>query len=501
LTGVLLTLSFPKFGHPAIGWVALLPLLIAIANSTALSFDHPRPRSFRIFLLGEITGLVYFWGTLYWLVDTMVTFGGMPRVLAAGAAGLLIAYLALFPACFALLLAFALRRLGPRALLLAPAIWVATELGRTYILTGFPWVLLGYAESSLLPLAQMVSVVGIYGLSALVAGPSAVTAFVFFGRGNRERLVAIGVLIAVMTATIAWGSARVQESALLQHGDPVRIGVVQGNVPQTEKWNESSADKIFSRYLAMSRQAAAQGAHLLIWPEASLPYFYERQPHVANAIGVVARETNSYLLFGGDQMEEVGGTRRFFNSSFLITPEGRVAGTYRKMHLVPFGEYVPFEKWLYFVTPIVKSDFAAGDGVNVMPAGSHPVSTMICYEAIFPDLALDAVRQGSQLLMTITNDAWYELSSAPHQHFEMARVRAIEQGRYLVRAANTGISGIVDPYGRVLERTNLFEPAVLTADVRFLTDRTVYSRIGNLFAYACVLLTALPVLVRRGRLF
>jgi apolipoprotein N-acyltransferase len=124
---------------------------------------------------------------------------------------------------------------------------------------------------------------------------------------------------------------------------------------------------------------------------------------------------------------------------------------------------------------------------------------MICYEAIFPDLALDAVREGSQLLTTITNDAWYELSSAPHQHFQMARVRAIEQGRYLIRSANTGISGIVDPYGRVLERSNLFEPAVFAADVRYLTDRTVYSTMGNLFAYVCVLLTALPVLARRSR--
>jgi apolipoprotein N-acyltransferase len=272
---------------------------------------------------------------------------------------------------------------------------------------------------------------------------------------------------------------------------------VQGSVPQTEKWNEAFRDSIFSRYLTMTRQAAAQGARLIVWPEASLPYFYEREPHVANAIGLVARETNSTLLIGGDQMEESAQGPRYFNSSFLIQPDGRVAGTYKKVHLVPFGEYVPFEKYLYFVTPIVKSDFAAGESVNTMPVGTHPLSTMICYEAIFPDLALDAVRAGSQLLTTITNDAWYELSSAPHQHFEMARVRAIEQGRYLVRAANTGISGIVDPYGRVLQRSNLFEPAVFAADIRFLSEPTLYARIGNLFAYACVLLTVLPALARR----
>jgi apolipoprotein N-acyltransferase len=493
----LLTLSFPKFGHPAFGWVALLPLLIALNRASEISFGRPRPRSFRIFALGLITGIVYFWGTLYWLVDTMVTFGGMPRVLAAGAAFLLIAYLALFPACFGLLFAFARRRLGVGALLLTPAIWVATELGRTYFLTGFPWVLLGYSESSLLSIAQIGSLFGIYGLSAFVAAPSAVAAYAFYQRG-RAPLIAIVSLIVLMAATIAWGHARVQASALLQQGTPIRVGIVQGNVPQTQKWDEGLADRIFSRYLAMTRQAAAQGARFIVWPEASLPYFYERQPQVAQAIAVVTRETHSYLLIGGDQVEE-GASPRYFNSSFLITPDGQVAGTYRKMHLVPFGEYVPFEKMLYFVTPIVKSDFAAGDSVNVMPVGAHPVSAMICYEAVFPDLGLDAVRAGSELLTTITNDAWYETSSAPYQHFEMARLRAIEQGRYLVRAANTGISGVVDPYGRIVERSNLFEPAVFAADIRFLTDRTLYARIGNLFAYACVLLSALPALARPRR--
>jgi apolipoprotein N-acyltransferase len=487
--------------------VALLPLLIALTRASEIPFGQPRPQSFRIFLIGLLAGNVYFWGTLYWLTDTMVTFGGLPRILAIIAAGLLIAYLALFPACFGLLFAFARRRLGFPALLLAPAIWVATELGRTYFLTGFPWVLLGYSETSHLAIAQMASLFGIYGVSAFVAAPAAVVAYagftIFQPRSRSDStgsaLIAIAVLVVVMIGAILWGQARVEQNELLQQGDPIRVGVVQGNVPQTQKWDTQLADQIFSRYLSMTRQAAAQGARLIIWPEASLPYFYEREPHVANAIAVVAHETNSYLLIGGDQVEFEGNTPHYYNSSFLIDPDGKVVGTYKKTHLVPFGEYVPFEKQLYFVTPIVKSDFAAGPGVNVLPMGSHPLTTMICYEAVFPDLALDAVRAGSQLLTTITNDAWYELSSAPHQHFEMARVRAIEQGRYLVRAANTGISGIVDPYGRVTQRSELFQPAVFAADIRLLSDRTLYARIGNLFAYACVLVTVLPALARRQR--
>jgi apolipoprotein N-acyltransferase len=475
--------------------VALLPLLIALTRASAISFGRPRPRSIRIFLLGLIAGIVYFTGTLYWLSDTMVTFGGLPRVLASAAAGLLIAYLALFPAVFGLLFAFARRRIGLTALLLAPAIWVATEFGRTYVLTGFPWVLLGYSEMPLLPLLQIASLFGVYGVSALVAAPSAAIAYALYRRGAAG-IVALASVAVIIGAAIWWGQARLQQSALLHEGQPIRVGVVQGNVPQTEKWNETLADRTFMRYLAMTRQAAAQGARLVVWPEASLPYFYEREPHVADAIGLVARETNTFLLIGGDQVE-IASPPRYFNSAFLIQPDGRVAGTYRKMHLVPFGEYVPFERFLYFVTPIVKSDFAAGEHVEVLRVGDHTLSTMICYEAVFPDLGLDAVHAGSQLLTTITNDAWYGTSSAPYQHFEQARMRAIEQGRYLVRAANTGISGIVDPYGRIVERSNLFEPAVFAADIRFLEDRTLYARIGNAFAYACILLTVLPVLARR----
>jgi apolipoprotein N-acyltransferase len=184
-----------------------------------------------------------------------------------------------------------------------------------------------------------------------------------------------------------------------------------------------------------------------------------------------------------------------------------VAGVYKKMHLVPFGEYVPFKKMLFFVAPLVEGvgDFSAGEHVDVMPAsveGQAPhqqtLSTAICYEAVFPELARAAVQGGSRLLTTITNDAWYGESSAPHQHFEMARLRAVEQGRYLVRSANTGISGVVDPYGRIIVRTDLFVPAAVNAQARYLDDVTPYARIGDAFAYACVAVTLWALVVSRG---
>ena len=194
------------------------------------------------------------------------------------------------------------------------------------------------------------------------------------------------------------------------------------------------------------------------------------------------------------------GQTKFYNAAFLVRPDGTTGGVYRKMHLVPFGEYVPVKKLLFFAAPLVEavSDFSAGDEASLLPVGTHLVSTAICYEVVYPDLVRRFVAGGSEMLTTITNDAWFGQTSAPYQHFEQASMRAIEEGRYLVRAANTGISGIVDPYGRVVERTAIFQRAVVVGEARFLKTSTFYARHGDVLAYASVLATlALLVLARR----
>jgi apolipoprotein N-acyltransferase len=283
----------------------------------------------------------------------------------------------------------------------------------------------------------------------------------------------------------------------------VRVGLVQGSVEQGQKWDPTRASEIFSRYLELSRRAVRSGARLVLWPESSTPFLFEESP-AADAIRNLARESQTRFLVGSDQVERTSPPR-YFNSAFLIQPDGAVGGVYRKMHLVPFGEYVPFKHVLFFAAPLVEAagDFSEGDRVTVFPVGGGSISTAICYEVVFPELARRAVLDGSRLLSTITNDAWYGRTSAPWQHFDQARMRAIEQGRYLVRAANTGISGIVDPYGRVVERSRLFEPAVIVGDVRFLEGLTVYARMGDTFAYACLLLSVVvcvwPVRWRRAR--
>jgi apolipoprotein N-acyltransferase len=451
---------------------------------------------------------VYFACTLYWLADTVSTFGGQSFAVGVLVAGVLVAYLALFPAAFGLILARLCRNLGTRGLLLAPAVWVTTELGRQYVWVGFPWILLGYSQVTVLPVVQTASLIGVYGLSALIAAVSTAAAFVATDRG-RVRWVVAGVMALLLAAAVTWGYGRLAASPLLSRGTAVRVAVLQGNVAQEQKWDPARRGAITDLYLDMTRRALAQGATFIMWPESSYPVFFEQDILGGAAVRRLAVESGATLLIGSDQIEPVRSSAdtekaesRYYNAAFLLKPDGSTGAVYRKMQLVPFGEYVPLKTLLFFVGPIVEavSDFTPGTDPVLLPVGTHTASTAICYEVIFPNLIRRFVQDGSELLTTITNDAWYGRSSAAYQHWDQASMRAVEQGRYLARAANTGISGFVDPYGRIMQKTGLFEPAILVQDVRFLTDRTVYNRIGDLVAWLSLAMTIAALLATlRGR--
>jgi apolipoprotein N-acyltransferase len=242
-----------------------------------------------------------------------------------------------------------------------------------------------------------------------------------------------------------------------------------------------------------SRHGAEQGAALIIWPESSTPFYYQRSSQ-AEAIRWIARERRVWILLGSDELDPADPAVSY-NSAFLVRPDGRTAGIYRKVQLVPFGEYVPFKRALFFAKPLVQavSDFAPGSGPVMLPFPGGPISTAICYEVVYPALIRDGVLRGSTLLTTITNDAWFGRSSAPYQHFDMAAMRAIEHGRYLARSANTGISGIVDPYGRVTMASHLFTERLLVGDVRLIAELTMYARIGDVVAYASAVVTVVAL--------
>jgi apolipoprotein N-acyltransferase len=496
--------------------MALTPLIVAVLRPAGPTSRTTR----RAFSLGLLTGIGYFSGTLYWLVETMTSFGGLGVPVALLAAGLLVAYLSLFPAAFAVVLARLRMSFGvPGAVLCAAPVWVTTELGRQYIWDGFPWALLGYSQVTVLPIAQLASLTGVYGLSFLLALTSAAAALVILdshssSTGRRDSPLAPGGrtkwMMAIAVATLVagcatWGRWRIADGSLARSGDPLRVAVVQGNVAQDDKWNPAVRDEIIGRYVSMTRQAAEQGATFVMWPESSFPVYFEEdlRGHVVRRL---AREAGITMLVGSDQVERVRPDaspdaldNRFYNAAFLIRPDGSTAAVYRKMQLVPFGEYVPLQRLLFFVGPIVQavSNFTPGERPVLLPVGERAVSTAICYEVVYGNLMRRFVLDGSELLTTITNDAWYGWSSAAYQHWDQAAMRAIENGRYLARAANTGVSGYVDPYGRVLQRSRLFEQTVLVDDVRLIRTRTLYTRTGDLIAWLSAFATVVLLAVAR----
>jgi apolipoprotein N-acyltransferase len=488
-SGILLALSFPKFGHPAVAWIALAPLLIAMTARVSL---------LRAFVLGLVAGAVYLWGTLYWLSTVMSHYGGINIAGSIVINAIFIAYLALYPAIFAVVMRRLTIAFGVTALAVAPFVWTATELGRMYVFTGFPWVLLGYSQSTVLPIAQAASIAGVFGVSAIVVSVSAALAGVVVARTWR----AAATVIACVLLIAVWGNARAKNAQLTRDGQPLRVGIVQPNVPEEEREASGRGTEILQRELSLIRQLSGQQPRFIVLPESSLPPI-EEYPDIAQSIRAAVRESGAPMLLGSDQYEwrVANGRRevsRSFNAAFLLRSDGTTAAVYRKIHLVPWGEYVPLKRWLTFVGPLVQAigtGFDAGDTMTLLPVGQHEVSTAICYEIIYPEMVRQSVALGSELLTTITNDSWFGPSSAPYQHFEQASLRAIEEGRFLVRSANTGVSGIVDPYGHVLARTDIFHPAAIAGEVRLLTARTPYSLVGDVFAYASAILTAALLLM------
>lgn len=496
LSGVLLALSFPKFGHWSVAWVALAPLLLAISSA---------PDGRTAFRRGYVAGAISSAGLVYWTEAVVVQFGGLPLVVGLLVMVLLCLTLALFPSLFAWIVWRWIRRFGSAALLFAPLAWVATEILRAHTLFRFSWCLLGYSQHANVPFIQVARYGAVYAVSFVVAASSAVLAYLAVARGPRARAGAASGLAVLVWAVGMYGSWELGQP--IPASGRIRVGLVQASIRQDEKWDPARAWDNIDRHVALTQRAAEQGARLVVWPESAVPFYYDRTAGVAAHLQHLAQAHHIHLLFGNDDRED-GPDGRVFVGAKMLDPRGELVLRYHKIRLVPFGEYVPMQPLLTlggrFAAKLVDqvADFTPGTEHVLGRADGHPLGVSICYEAIFPDLVRGFAAGGAELLVNITNDAWYGRSSAPHQHLAMASFRAVENGKYLVRAANTGISAVVDPHGRVLERTELFEPAVLVRDVPFVPGTTFYTRHGDVFAWTCfvaaVLLTMASWRVRIG---
>lgn len=482
-SGLLLAASFPRPSLAPLAWIALIPVLLAVRGLT--------PR--RAFLVGWMAGTAAFVFTISWIVATIVEYGHLPLPVGIGAWLLLSAYVGLFTGTWA---AFA-RMVEPypaalRSLGLA-ALWTALEYLRTYLFTGFPWMLIGYSQLPFLPMIQFAAFTGVYGVSFLVVWANAALASALASTGEKWTRIATAappiLAAAVLSLYGAWEMDRPAPD-----GDALHAAIVQGNIDQSKKWDPRYQREVFDTYRTLSLKAAdrlrdaPQGFRIVLWPETATPFYFGYDIAWTGELRDFQTALGLPLLFGTPTVDRNPGRRPVLhNSVILLASDGSAGPRYDKMHLVPYGEYVPLKPLFPFLEKMVTAigDFGAGREFTVLRGAGVPLGTLICYEAIFPDQARRFVAAGARVLVTITNDAWFGRTGAPHQHLAMAAFRAVENGVPLIRAANTGISGVIDARGRVLVSGPLFEPWVYAQTVIAPKEAgTFYSRWGDLFAQA-----------------
>ena len=477
VSGCLLALSFPQPGISPLAWFAFVPLLAAAAGL-------PGKVAFR---LGVTAGFAAYLGIFYWLNIVLVSYGKLPWFLSGALTLVLAGYLALYLGVVLWLTRRAEER-GITPVLSFPVLWVAGELIRSYLLTGLPWASLGYSQYRILPLIQISDLTGVYGVSFLVACANVVLYRVWASLRYKKAPYPVAgflVLLALFTATLGYGFRALNQ---VEKGGEQRVLLVQGNIPQDVKWDPAFQESTVATYERLSRKGCQSPGTLVVWPESALPFYLEGDPAYAARVKKLAVELKSCLVTGSPALEREGELTRYLNSAFLITPAGKVAGRSDKLHLVPFGEYVPLAPLFPFVNKLVAGigDFSPGKAAVPLETPAGKIGVLVCFEGIFPEVARAYVQAGAGMLVNITNDAWFGKSSAPHQHLSMTVFRAVENRVPLVRAANTGISGVIDSKGHIRGMTPLFEEATLGAQVRRGEAGSFYSRHGDLFALLCL---------------
>lgn len=485
LSGGLLVLAFPSFDLWPLAFVVLVPWLARIPGQS------PRTAG----LGGLVAGMVFFLGSLWWVAGTMVRYGALPVPLALPVAVAVLAaltlYLSLYVAAFSALLAWIRPTSGPAFVLAAAGLWVALEYLRTHLLSGFPWNLLGYSQYQNFAFLPAVTVTGVYGLSFFVMATNAALAWALRHRGRwAETGRAVGVAAALAILALVPGGW----TPAARPTPAVPVTIIQGNIAQDRKWDPARQEETLWTYRRLTQAAAVEGQPaLVVWPETAVPFPFQADPR-REAVLDVARAVRVPLLVGAPHVD--GATGRVFNSAFLIDPAGGVADRYDKVHLVPFGEYVPLRRVFFFADWFVAGgigEFAPGATLTLFESPAGRFGVTICYEAIFPDLVRRSFAAGADFLVNITNDAWFGRTSAPYQHLAMATVRAVENGAYVVRAANTGISAIIAPDGRILRASGLFTQEALGGLVEPRRGTTFYTRYGDVFAAGTLLVTFLGV--------
>jgi len=489
LSSFLLFAAAPgEWAVPSTAWVAIIPLFLACKN---LSW---RPAAKLAFLCG----LAYYLSLIYWIVIALNNYGGLPMWAAIPVLVLLAAYMALYMAAFAALLA-SLRRWP--MVFSAPIIWVGLDLIKAHLFTGFPWQDLGYSQYQHPLLIQFADLTGHNGLTFLIIMTNAMLANLILSRRQAASfdkwrgLIIPTALLAGAALYSFWSYQYWQKTA--SNAPTINIALVQGNINQAEKWRPGIEEKTIDIYQRLIKKDGK--ADLIVWPETALPFFPLYTP-IFNKVTQGLKINGPTLITGAPHYEGArpGRKRQIFNSAFALTAttKGLSIQRYDKEHLVPFGEYVPLSN-IFGGLPLVQSmgNFSPGSSQKLIKCDKARCGVLICFESIFPENARRWALMGANLLLNLTNDAWYGRSSAPWQQLSMVNLRAVENRRSLARAANTGISVFIDPLGRQ-QISPLFQEYTFTRQMPLIQQKTFFSRYGHLFAPLCLLIVLLMGLRR-----
>jgi apolipoprotein N-acyltransferase len=500
-SGLAMGLAFPKFDYSLLAWVALVPLFYVIEGESMR----------RVFWWAYLQGFAANVVSLYWIpiplhdfADVHMAFAIFPMLALAAIVGINSA-VAIWAG------EFVARRMRLPAVLTMPIAWTALEWFRTYVPASFPWNLLGYAAYRNLELIQFAEFTGVYGVSALIVFFNAVVYVVIFRRGiYRLQTISLSALTGLMIALVAFGAWRINNLKSAQSTGSFRVAMVQGNIPQSLKWDPKFLPTSYGVYQDESASAAKRGADLIVWPEAAAAFLFQpddqypaelaSDAEYRTALLTLAKNIGEPLLFGAPALAVQDGRIGFYNRAYLVSAngQGEVDAHYDKIELVPFGEYVPARAILgYFVNKIVEGfgDMIPGKAQTLFRVKGATLGILICYESIFPDLTRREVNEGADVLVNITNDAWYGESSAPFQVLAMAAMRSVETKVPMVRVANTGISALIEPSGEIANRTPLFTRGTEIVNVSWRPVRTLYTMVGDVFAETCFMLTAIGLIV------
>jgi apolipoprotein N-acyltransferase len=509
LSSGLQILIFPKPSFFFLCWVAMVPLLYALlrgrgGESELVDSEGRSLRPFTLlqgFLVAWVSGVVWYVGTCYWIYPVMHGYGNLGVFAATLITMGYCLIMGMHHGAFGMLVVMMARRstLGNRRpLFMAPFFWVAIEFFRDRV-TGVPWQPLGGAQVDNIPFARIAEVTGVYGLSfaVMLVNCAFVAALLLQGRRRTNLLVSAGAAAIALQMGIFARPAPFstnRQAVLLQPNVPVL---------NPRDWTPQRFDNTIATMARSSVDAAGRGAYgatgLVVWPEAPTPFFVG-EPKFQHWVTAIAQDTNSYIVVGatGEAPSSDPQNPLLYNSALVVDPSGRSIGRYDKIHLVPFGEYVPMEHLLFFASKLTREvgDFARGTERKVFDLNGTRVSVVICYESVFPGEVREFVANGAEVLINISNDQWYGETGAPYQHLQMTRMRAIENHRWILLDTNNGVTAAIDPLGRVVKKT---ERNILTAvAVPFApqAETTFYSRYGDLFAWTCVVISITVVLAR-----